>query len=202
MLNRPLCQPLLRCHILQPLQHLGSPPPLDLLQDVSIFFPNSADTLVQMLFYQCPKGGEGSFPWTYPLHWCYHHPGCCWPPLQEGAAKSMGDLWPSRTLRSLPAKLLSPALPQPILVHEMHSNMHRGNFKCLYWTPWGSRQATFPADSSSAQQPHPQAYWLLPQHATSWDLLCLHSVPSSRPSVKGPIKQKLHAKQPETGVKT
>lgn len=95
--------------------------------------------------------------------------------------KILGDSWPTRTLRCFPAKLLCPAVPQPTLVHEVHSSTHRGNFKCLNWTPWGSRHPTFPADRLlCTAAPLLSVLAAVPPAGTS----CVCTVPSSRPSIK------------------
>lgn len=104
----------------------------------------SADTVVQMWFYQCPKG-EGSFPRTYQLCSCYHHPGRCWPPPQEGAAKSWvthGPPEPSGPSLQSCSLQLSPSLYWCTRCIPAHTEEI---FKCLYWIP-GSRQLALPAD--------------------------------------------------------
>lgn len=119
----------------------------------------SADTVVQMWFYQCPKG-EGSFPRTYQLCLCYHHPGRCWPPPQEGAAKSWvthGPPEPSGpSLQSCSLQL------SPSLYWCMKCIPAQRKFSSAFTEFQVPDNSLFQLTGSSAHQPCPRVYWLLP----------------------------------------
>lgn len=143
--------------------------------------PN-AHTVVQMWFHQCPKWGEGSFPWTYLLHSCYHHPGH----LQEGAAKywlTHGPPDPSGPSLLSCSLQLSPSLYWCIRCIPARTEEILSAFTEFHEIP---DNPVFQLTGSSVHLPCPalKCTGSCSQHATSWDLLCLNSVPSSTPSTK------------------